>query len=331
MIPRFISYLLRNQVILALFLIAFGWFIYMTRGILISIFIAYIITAAIMPVVDYLRSKKVPKVLSVFIPYLVVLIVLFALIFPLIPFSIEQIHALIIGLPNYMDQATKVLGLPVNSAQVRDFANKELGMLGQNAFEVTKLVFGGVFSTLTIFIVALYMTLYHNQFTRAFAKLFHRDDRSHVEETVELVDSKLGAWLRGQLLLCLTIGIFTYIALSLVGLNYALPLALLAAFMEIIPTIGPIVAAVPAVIVALTISPTMALIVIAVYIVIQVMENNLLVPKIMQHAVGLNPVIIIIAILVGAELLGIPGALLSLPFVSFLTVIFNSLQSADNK
>jgi predicted PurR-regulated permease PerM len=113
--------------------------------------------------------------------------------------------------------------------------------------------------------------------------------------------------------------------------NYALPLALLAGFLEIIPTIGPILSAVPAVIVALTVSPTMALVVIGIYLVIQLAENNLVVPKIMQHAVGLNPVVIIIAILVGAELLGITGALLSLPFVSFVTVIFNSLESADTK
>jgi predicted PurR-regulated permease PerM len=75
----------------------------------------------------------------------------------------------------------------------------------------------------------------------------------------------------------------------------------------------------------------MALVVIGIYILIQLAENNIIVPKIMQHAVGLNPVIIIIAILVGAELLGITGALLSLPFVSFVTVIFHSLQTADDK
>lgn len=129
----------------------------------------------------------------------------------------------------------------------------------------------------------------------------------------------------------LNIGFFTWIALSLVGLNYALPLALLAGFLEIVPTIGPILAAIPAVIVALTISPTMGLVVTGIYIVIQLLENNIIVPKIMQHAVGLNPVVIIIAILVGAELLGITGALLSLPFVSFVTVIFNSLQNGENK
>jgi predicted PurR-regulated permease PerM len=331
MIPRFIQYLLRNQVILALFLICFGWFIYITRGIIASVFIAYIITAAMMPVVGFMRRNRFPRVLAVLIPYVLSLIIIFALIFPLIPFTFTQIHALVTGLPNYVDQAAKVLGININPTQVWQYANQELGTLGQNAFEVTRQVFGGVFSTLTIFIIALYMTLYHDQFKHGFGKLFHRDDRAHVEDTFELVDDKLGAWLRGQILLSLTIGLFTFIALSVVGLNYALPLALLAGFLEIIPTIGPILSAVPAVIVALTVSPTMALVVIGIYLVIQLAENNLVVPKIMQHAVGLNPVVIIIAIFVGAELLGITGALLSLPFVSFVTVIFNSLESADTK
>ena len=331
MIPRFAHYLMRNQVIFALFLIAFGWFVYVTRGIIASIFIAYIITAAMMPVVNFFQRRGFPRILAVVIPYALSLIVIFSLIFPLIPFSITQINALIIGLPNYIDQAAKVLGISIERSQITAFANQELGALGKNAFEVTRQFFGGVFSTLTIFIIALYMTLYHDQFKHTFAKLFHRDDRSHVEDTFELVDDKLGAWLRGQILLSLTIGFFTWVALSLVGLNYALPLALLAGFLEIIPTIGPILAAIPAVIVALNVSPTMALVVIGIYILIQLAENNIIVPKIMQHAVGLNPVVIIIAILVGAELLGITGALLSLPFVSFVTVIYNSLQNAENK
>ena len=288
MTPRFLQYLLRNQVIFALFLIGFGWFIYMTRGIIASIFIAYIITAAIMPIVAFLRRCKVPRVLAIITTYLVILIILFSLILPLVPFFITQVRALVTGLPGYIDQAANVLGMRINQAQIREFANQELGALGQNAFEVTRQVFGGVFSTLTIFIIALYMTLYHDQFKHTFAKLFHRDDRPHVEETFELVDEKLGAWLRGQVLLSLTIGLFTWIALSAVGLNYALPLALLAGFLEVIPTIGPILSAIPAVIVALTISPTMALVVIGIYIAIQLAENNIIVPKIMQHAVGLN-------------------------------------------
>jgi len=107
---------------------------------------------------------------------------------------------------------------------------------------------------------------------------------------------------------------------------FALPLAVLAALLEIVPTIGPILAAIPAVIVAFTISPNMALIVVVIYVVVQVLENNLLVPRIMQRAVGLNPIVVIIGIIVGGQLLGIMGALLSVPFISLIVVIFKNVK-----
>lgn len=144
--------------------------------------------------------------------------------------------------------------------------------------------------------------------------------------TIHLVEEKLGAWLRGQVILSLSIGLITWIALTILGIPFALPLAILAGFLEIIPTLGPIIAAIPATIVALAISPVMALTVIGVYTGIQIAENNFLVPKIMQKAVGLNPVVIIIAILIGGNLMGVAGALLSIPFASAAIIIFRALR-----
>ena len=135
--------------------------------------------------------------------------------------------------------------------------------------------------------------------------------------------------MRGQLLLMLAIGLATFLGLILLGIPYALPLAILAGLLEIIPTLGPILAAVPAVIIALTISPGMAIVVVGLYIVIQMLENNILVPKIMQRAVGLNPVIVIIGVVIGANLLGVAGALLSIPFIALLAVLYRGFSSSS--
>jgi len=140
------------------------------------------------------------------------------------------------------------------------------------------------------------------------------------------VEDKLGAWLRGQIVLSLAIGVITWFVLTILGIPFALPLAILAGFLEIIPTIGPIIAAIPAVIVAFAISPFMGLVVMLAYVGIQVAENNILVPKIMQKAVGLNPVVILVAILIGANLMGIIGALLSIPLVSAAIIIFRAYK-----
>ncbi|MDO8515232.1 MAG: AI-2E family transporter, partial [bacterium] len=108
---------------------------------------------------------------------------------------------------------------------------------------------------------------------------------------------------------------FTWLGLTIIGVPQAFPLAIIAGALEIIPTLGPILSAIPALIVALTISPTLTIFVIIFYIVIQQLENQFVVPKVMQQAVGLNPIIIIIGVMIGGNLMGILGALLVIPFL----------------
>lgn len=326
MLHRLYSYLLKNQVILALFLIASGWLLLQTRGIITSIFIAYIINAALLPVVKYLRGRGVPHFLAVLIPYIGIAIVIFLIIFPLVPFLIDQVKALLGGLPTYIKQAADVTGFAVDATQVQSYVTKEVNSIGSNAFTVTSKVFGGLFSTLTVLVVSFYLILYHERFKENIAHLFHKNDRERVINTLSLIDDKLGAWLTGQVLLSLFIGVITWAALSIIGFPYALPLAILAGILEIVPTIGPIISAIPAIIVALTVSPPLALIIALIYFGIQMVENNVLVPKIMQKAVGLNPVLVIVAVMIGANLLGVLGALLAVPFVSFIIVLFNGLS-----
>jgi predicted PurR-regulated permease PerM len=331
MLHRFYVFLLKNQVILALFLIVSGWFILQIRGILMAIFVSYILMAALLPAVKFLEQKKFPKLLAAAIPFLGATILIFLIILPLVPFILGQIQSLITGLPGYLDQSAKVLGFQVDARDVRSFITQESNNIGHNAFSITSKVFGGVFSLLTVIIVSFYLLLYYDHFKRTIAQLFHKDQHELVVQTIERVDDKLGAWLRGQLLLSFSIGLMTWALLSILGLPYALPLALLAGILEIVPTLGPIISAVPAVIVALTISPTLAITVVLIYIVIQLVENNLLVPKIMEKAVGLNPIIVILSVTIGANLMGVFGALLSIPFVSFLTVLFQSTITEEKK
>lgn len=329
MITKFYRYLLHNQVILSLFIIVVGWLLFNIRGIIVSIFISYIIMAALLPGVSYLRRHKFPKILSVMIPFVGVFLFIFLLIIPLIPFVVSQLSSLLNGLPKYLDNSATILGFRVDQAQINDYFSKEVGSLGKNAFDVTSKIFGGVLSTLTVLVVSFYLLNYNDSFKKKFAQLFDKEERENVYTTLQLVDDKLGAWLRGQVLLCFAIGLATFIILTALRMPYALPLALIAGFLEVLPTLGPILSAVPAVVVALTISPAMAVVVVIAYLVIQLLENNLLVPKIMQHAVGLNPVIVILSIMIGANLMGVTGALLAIPFVSFAIVVAKSLREQD--
>lgn len=294
-----------------------------------SIFVSYIIMAALLPVVNFSTRKGLPRMLSVILAYISVFFFLFLLILPIVPFFTEQIQSLVSGFPTYLDKSAETLGIAINKTQLQNYVNRELESIGRNAFVVTRQLFGGLFSMLTIFIVSFYLLLDHESFKRWTANLFHKGNREKVRETLVEVDEKLGAWLRGQLFLSLFIGVLTWVILSVLQVPNALPLALLAGILEIIPTLGPIISAVPAVIVALTISPTLAIAVVIAYIFIQLFENNILVPKVMQKAVGINPIIIIIAVTTGANLMGVAGALLSIPFISFLIVLFNSAADIE--
>lgn len=326
MIQRFFGYLLRNQVLFALFIIAIGWILVQIRDILITAFLSYIIMSAIRPSVLYLQKKRFPRVLAVIIPFSGMLLAIFLLIIPLVPFVITQIQSLVTGFPHYLKEAAKTLGVAINTAQVQAYLTNELDTLSKNAFTVTTKVFGGIFSLMAIFIVSFYLLFYYGEFKRLFARLFRPDTRSLVLSTLDTINEKLGAWLRGQIVLMFFIGLMSWVALTILGVPYALPLALLSAILEIVPTLGPILSSIPAVIVALTVSPTLAITVILTFIVIQMIENNFLVPKVMQKAVGLNPVVIILGVMIGANLMGIAGALLAIPFISFIVVILKSLE-----
>ena len=136
----------------------------------------------------------------------------------------------------------------------------------------------------------------------------------------------MGMWLRGQLFLSFIVGLLVYIGLLILGVKYALVLALIAAILEIIPFIGPTIAAIPAILVGLTDSWIKALVVVILYFVVQQLENHIIVPKVMQKAVGLNPIVVIIVIMVGAKLGGIVGALIAVPVAAAIGVFVGDIM-----
>jgi predicted PurR-regulated permease PerM len=251
------------------------------------------------------------------------------IIVPLVPFVISQIQSLVSGFPFYLKQAAQTFGISIDPAQVQIYLAGELNSLSKNALIVTTKVFGGIFSLLAIFIVSFYLLLNYNEFKRLFSRLFTQETRPSILATLDAINYKLGAWLRGELMLMFFIGLMSWVALTILRVPYALPLALLAGILEVVPTLGPTLSAIPAVVVALTVSPTLAVTVILAYVVIQMVENNFLVPKVMEKAVGLNPVVIILGVMIGTNLMGIAGAFLAIPLISFILVVLKSLEQKE--
>jgi predicted PurR-regulated permease PerM len=142
----------------------------------------------------------------------------------------------------------------------------------------------------------------------------------------ERIGSRLGAWARGEAVLAAIIGTLTWLGAIALGLPYAAALALIAAVGELIPNLGPIIAAIPLIAVGFLSSPSQGLLAVGLAILVQQLENNLIVPRVMGQAVNLHPVAVMLAILGGNELLGIPGALLAVPVVASLSVILDEIQ-----
>lgn len=322
-------YIFQNHFIAGILLIGLGWFLLEIRDILATLFISFIIMAALAPYVSFFKRQKFPHIFAVLIPYLTTLAIIILLIFPLIPFFLSQIHALFNNLPKYLDTAAQVFGIGIDQSQIQNLVSREIETIGRNAFTVTTRVFGGVFSTLTILVLSFYLLIDKDRIKRDILAFIPRNSHDKTLTMFYHIEKKLGAWLRGQLVLSLFIGVLTWVALTALGLPFALPLALIAGILEIVPTIGPIISSIPAIIVALTISPTLAVFVALIYIAIQILENNLLVPKIMEQAVGLNPIIIILGVMTGAKLMGVIGALLSVPFLAMLLILLAHIHTQE--
>lgn len=315
--PRKIDISHRTILFTAVFLLSL-WLLYLIRDLLIIIFIGVILMSALTPMVNLLVRFRVPKGLGIAITYIIIVATVAGILISILPPLIEQSSKLIVTLPPLATQLFDVVNVDKSVFQ------SELTNFSRNIFSITITIFDNFLTIIFTLVLTFYLLLERDNLENRISALFvGREER--VRSLIVRMQDKLGAWLRGQLLLSLIIGVLTYIGLIILNIPYALPLALIAGVLEIIPVIGPIISAIPAILIALTISPVLSLGVTAVFFVIQQMENNLIVPQVMKRAVGLDPLMVILAIAIGSRLLGLPGALLAVPFVVVLQIIITEL------
>lgn len=313
-------------IILALILL---WYL---KSILLLLFIVLIVVASFAPIVDFGQKYKIPRVVSTILIFILLFGFIFLLGYLIIPPLVSQTIDLANKIPQYTShynlsfETVKQFTLKTN---LIDTIKNNVGNISNNLTSASSTIFSALavaFGGIATFIIAIALTFYllltQNQVTEGILSYIPKKRRELVKKVGGEILLKLGAWARGQFVLCLVIGLVIGIALKIFGLPFALMLGVLAGVTELIPNIGPIIAAIPALAIALTISPWKALIVLIIYIATHQLENNLLVPTIMKRAVGINPAIIIIAILIGAQLAGILGIILAVPTAAVLSIVF---------
>lgn len=308
------------------FIIAFLallWALYLIKDVIILLFIAVIFMSALSPIIQKLVKFKIPKSLAIALTYVIILAVVSTLISFIVTPLAEQTTNLLTNFPNYINTI-----MPETGIIDRTVIQQELGNFSKNAFEVSLTIFSNFLGFISIAVLTFYMLLERDKLDKLLAQFFiGKEER--IRRTTKRIEEKLGSWMRGQIVLTLIIGTASYIGLTILQVPYALPLAILAGIMEIIPVIGPIISAIPAVMIAYLVSPVTALIVGFLYLVIQQLENHLIVPQVMKKAVGLNPLVVILAVSIGGRLLGISGALLAVPITVVAQIITEDLITPD--
>jgi predicted PurR-regulated permease PerM len=288
--------------------------LFLIRNVLILWFISFILMTALNPAVNKLERIKLPRGFAIFIIFILVGVVIGLILSSIIPPLIEQTTTLAKNL---------AVSLPESELFQFDanFFASQIELISKNAVNVLKIAVGAFSNLLTLFtliVFTFYLLLERKKLSQYLKLAFgDGDQEKKAEELIDAIEVKLGGWVRGELVLMLIVGLLSYLGLVLLHIPYALPLALLAGLLELIPNIGPTISAIPAIIVASTISLPVALGVLALYLAVQQLENNIIVPMVMRKSVGINPLVTLMSLMIGLTLGGVAGAILAVP--TFIT------------
>lgn len=324
------------KVLLVLFLL---WFLYMTRDIVLIVFIALLLASLLEPFVSWMRQRGVPPGASVLLVYIGMFGVLGLIISLLINPISTQTTQLIETFSRQWGHLTQLPALEavrerydLTNAVQRAIEFIQTGFSSASGNVVSKVTgfFGGLVSFFVVLVITFYLLSEESALKRILRSIVPVQVQPYLFRLFSRVQDKLGLWLRGQLVLSSIIFALVFVGLSLLQVKYALVLALIAGLMEFIPYIGPMFAAFIAVFLTVFQSPLKALFILILYVVIQQIENHILVPKVMQKAVGLNPVVSIIALLIGARLGGVIGVILAIPVVTALSVFITDFIDAES-
>jgi predicted PurR-regulated permease PerM len=302
-------------------LLLLGWLLLQVKEVILALFVSLILTLALDPIVDKLSYRRMPRVVAVALVFLTfILAVVFIGTVSFTPL-VQQTERLLQTLPQIIDTLS---GQSYGQRVFESLFSQATATTG-NVVRITLDIFSNLLLILTVLVFTFYLLLDFDNLVKRFVSILPKEHQEITQHIIAEVENRLGSWLRGQLTLMLIVGTADFIGLSLLRIEYALPLALIGGILEIVPMIGPILSMVLAMTVGLVTSPVAALGVLALYLFVQQVENNVIVPKVMQKAVGFDPLVVILVLLIGGRLFGIAGALMAVPFTLMSYIIFKNL------
>lgn len=309
--------------------------------VLVLVFIAIILASGLQPFIGWIRGHlpigRGPTILLVYGAFLAVVI---AMALFVLPAALGQLERTMASLPPFLDRARewadtiRPAGLGRGITSLIDAAARLIPKPGAapapgQVVEIGLTVAETLTSVVTLLTVVYFWLTEHARLQRYALAFVPTDRRRRARDVWNAAETRLGMWVRGQLILMASIGIATSIAYSLLGVPAALLLGLIAAIAEAIPIVGPLLGAIPAILVAATVSPELAVIVAVIYLVLQFVEGNVLVPVVMRNTIGISPFLVILSVLIGGAAGGFVGALLAVPIAAAGEVLIEGLQARE--
>ena len=294
--------------------------------------LSLVLASAMEPMVDYFSEKRVPRAVSVLTAYILVIATAVFVVYLLIPPVIAQVKILADRWPEYVIQLERLMGnTTLSFDQVGSYLKQLTEGYKGGLLTGTVSIFNAFFTLITVLVISFYLVAEDRGMKKFIATLLPAQHRDFAVSLISKIQKKMGLWVIGQIILSVSIFILAFIGLSLLRVDYALFLALLAGILEVVPYIGPFLSAVPGVFFAFIQNPPLALAVAVMYLIIQKTEGYVLVPKIMERTVGTSPLVVLLALLTGFKLAGIIGLLIAVPVVSALTVVVTEFLASGKE
>jgi predicted PurR-regulated permease PerM len=312
------------------------WLLLRFYSVILILFIAIVVSTAIRPLVQWLYNRGVPRPAGIIAVYLGLLLLLAGFVWLVAPIIIEQIATLGQALPaGYTRLRETMLHTPnllvlrlafemppeLTLSSTEPATSDEAFSAVAQLWQGISVAFTAVFGILATLILAFYWTLDGERSQRAILMLLPNDKREGAREMMDTIEDKVGKYVAGQALLSLIIGGVSLVTYLVIGLPYALVLAVTAGILEAVPVVGPVLAAIPAILVAIPLGPGKLVAVLVANVLIQQLENSLLVPRIMKQAVGVSPLVTLLSLIAFSSLFGVVGALVAIPLAAVIQLL----------
>ncbi|OHA46274.1 MAG: hypothetical protein A2541_02525 [Candidatus Taylorbacteria bacterium RIFOXYD2_FULL_36_9] len=349
-------------IIKTLVILLVTFLLYQMLDLVLVVLTAIVIASAVEPLIKWFGQYKIKRLVAVLITYICVVLVFSGLLYFFIPPVLEQASNLLGNAPKYLDSVT--LWNPLNDSKLVETSKMASGLsdslsgskqilgglssgsinysvIGDLVAKFQKItsspsdgliniasgIFGGAFSFVLIIVLSFYLAVQENGVEKFLKIITPLKKEAYITNLWKRSQGKIGLWMQGQLVLGILVGVLVYLGLMILGVENALVLAVLAGVLEIIPYFGPILSAIPATLFGYVDGGlTTGLLVLGLFVIIQQFENHLIYPLVVKKVVGVSPIIVILALIVGAKLFGFLGILLSVPVTSALMEFIDDIQ-----